>query len=122
MATTVTERPSLLEKYPAGSILPQEGPDQGGDQPTWIVSRDVLADVAWDLRNDKETQFDLLLDLAGADYPDRDERFEAVYHLYSIPRNQRLRLKVPLAEEDVHLPSLIPVWKAADWFEREAYD
>jgi NADH-quinone oxidoreductase subunit C/D len=118
VATTVTESPSLLEKYPAGSILPQEGMDQ----PTWVVSRDVLADLAWDLRNDKETQFDLLLDLAGADYPDRDERFEAVYHLYSIPRNQRLRLKVPLAEEDVDLPSLIPVWKAADWFEREAYD
>ncbi len=118
MATTVTENPSLLEKYPAGSILPQEGLDQ----PTWIVSRDVLADVARDLRDSKETQFDLLLDLAGADYPDREERFEAVYHLYSIPRNQRLRLKVPLSDGDENLPSLIPVWKAADWFEREAYD
>lgn len=118
MATTVTENPSLLEKYPAGSILPQDGLDQ----PTWIVSRDVLADVARDLRDSKETQFDLLLDLAGADYPDREERFEAVYHLYSIPRNQRLRLKVPLSDGDENLPSLIPVWKAADWFEREAYD
>jgi len=118
VATTVTDTPSLLDKYPAGSILPQEGMDQ----PTWVVSRDVLADLARDLRDDKETQFDLLLDLAGADYPDRDERFEAIYHLYSIPRNQRMRLKVPVAEDDVTLPSLIPVWKAADWFEREAYD
>ena len=118
MATTVTDTPSLLDKYPAGSILPQEGMDQ----PTWVVSRDVLADLARDLRDDKQTQFDLLLDLAGVDYPDREERFEAVYHLYSIPRNERLRLKVPVAEDDVTLPSLIPVWKAADWFEREAYD
>jgi len=118
VATTVTDTPSLLDKYPAGSILPQEGMDQ----PTWVVSRDVLADLARDLHDDKETQFDLLLDLAGVDYPDREERFEAVYHLYSIPRNQRLRLKVPVAEDDVTLPSLIPVWKAADWFEREAYD
>ncbi len=118
MATTVTETPSLVDKYPAGSILPQEGMDQ----PTWVVSRDVLADLARDLRESKETQFDLLLDLCGVDYPDREERFEAVYHLYSIPRNERLRLKVPVAEDDITLPSLTPVWKAADWFEREAYD
>jgi len=118
VATTVTDTPTLLEKYPAGSILPQEGMDQE----TWVVSRDVLADLARDLRDSNETQFDLLLDVCGVDYPDREERFEAVYHLYSIPRNQRLRLKVPVTEEDPILPSLIPVWKAADWFEREAYD
>jgi len=118
VATTVTDTPTLLEKYPAGSILPQEGMDQE----TWVVSRDVLADLARDLRDSNETQFDLLLDVCGVDYPDRGERFEAVYHLYSIPRNQRLRLKVPVTEEDPILPSLMPVWKAADWFEREAYD
>lgn len=118
MATTVTDTPTLLDKYPAGSILPQEGMDQE----TWVVSRDVLADLARDLRDSKETQFDLLLDVCGADYPDREERFEAVYHLYSIPKNQRLRLKVPVTEEDPVLPSVMPVWKAADWFEREAYD
>ena len=115
-------QPSLLEKYPEGSVVVEEGPDAPDDQPTWRVSRDVLADLAIDLRDDGETRFDLLLDLAGVDYPERDERFEAVYHLYSIPRGERLRLKVPVAEEDAVLPSLVPVWKAADWFEREAYD
>ncbi len=64
----------------------------------------------------------MLLDLCGVDYPERDERFEAVYHLYSLPRGERLRLKVPVTEADPSLPSLIGVWKAADWFEREAYD
>ncbi len=108
----------LPEKYPPGAITSQEGLDQ----PTWVVRRDVLKRLALELRDDPAAQYDLLLDLCGADYPEREERFEAVYHLYSIPRGERLRLKVPLAEEDPALPSLVGVWKAADWFEREAYD
>jgi NADH-quinone oxidoreductase subunit C/D len=113
-----TAQPSLLEKYPAGSVEPVDGLDQ----PTWIVRREVLSELARDLRDGPETRFDLLLDLCGVDFPDREERFEAVYHLYSIPRGERLRLKVPVTEGDPVLPSLIPVWKAANWFEREAFD
>ena len=109
---------AVRSKYPAGSIVPQEGLDQ----PTWIVRRDVLADLARDLRDNPETRFDLMLDLGGVDFPDRQERFEAVYHLYSVQRGARLRLKVPLAEDDPVLPSLISVWQALDWFEREAFD
>jgi NADH-quinone oxidoreductase subunit C/D len=115
-----TAQPSLLEKYPAGSVEPVV--DERLDQPTWVVRREVLSELARDLRDHPETRFDLLLDLCGVDYPDRDQRFEAVYHLYSIPRGERLRLKVPVAEADPVLPSLIPVWKAANWFEREAFD
>jgi len=114
----LVEAPPLLSKFPAGSVIPQDGLDQ----PTWIVRREVLADLARELRDHPETRFDMLLDLCGVDYPQRDERFEAVYHLYSMPRGERLRLKVPVTEADPVLPSLIPVWKAADWFEREAYD
>lgn len=115
--------PSLVEKYPSGSIVPQEGGERSTvDQPTWIVKREVLAELARELKENRETQFDLLLDVCGVDYPDRDQRFEAVYHLYSIPRGARLRLKVPLSEADPVVPSMVPVWKAADWFEREAYD
>ncbi len=110
--------PRAFDKYPAGSIAVQEGMDQE----TWVVRREVLAEVARDLAESPETRFDLLLDLCGVDYPDRAERFEAVYHLYSLPRARRLRLKVPLTAADPVLPSLIPVWKAADWFEREAYE
>ena len=90
-------------------------------RPGWCAARS-LAELARDLRDHPETRFDLLLDLCGADYPDREERFEAIYHLYSIPRGERLRLKVPVGEADPVLPSLIPVWKAANWFEREAFD
>jgi len=110
---------SLLDKYPAGSIEAQGG---AADQPTYVVSRAVLADLARDLRDDPQTRFDLLLDVCGADYPSRESRFEAIYHLYSIARAERLRLKVPVTEADPVLPSLIGVWKAADWFEREAFD
>jgi len=108
----------LLDRFPAGAIVAEEG----RDQPTWRVDRAVLADLARALRDDPESRYDTLLDLCGVDYPERDERFEAVYHLYSMPRAARLRLKVSLSEDDPVLPSLIPVWKAADWFEREAYD
>jgi NADH-quinone oxidoreductase subunit C/D len=87
-----------------------------------VVKREVLRDLAHDLKEDPGTRFDLFDDLCGVDYLDRQPRFEAVYHLYSIPRRERLRLKVPLAADDVLLPSLTGVWKAADWFEREAYD
>jgi NADH-quinone oxidoreductase subunit C/D len=115
---TVTATPPLLERYPAGSITPQEGLDQ----PTWIVRRKVLRNLARDLRDDPETRYDLLLDLCGVDFPERRERFEAVYHLFSLSRRERLRLKVPVTEEDPVLPSLIEIWKGADWFEREAFD
>lgn len=49
-------------------------------------------------------------------------RFAVVYHLLSIPNNQRMRLKVFLNEDDLTLPSVMSIWDAANWFEREAYD
>ena len=117
MSTTTVPAPPL-ETVPEGGVSPQEGLDQ----PTWIVRREDLAEVARQLRDGEETRFDLLLDLCGVDYPEREDRFEAVYHLYSLTRRERLRLKVPVPESDPVLPSLVDVWKAADWFEREAWD
>ncbi len=116
------EAPATLNKFPAGSVVPQVGPGAPEDQPTWVVQREVLVDLCRELRDGKETRFDMLLDVCGADFPDRDQRFEAVYHLYSVPRGERLRLKVPVSETDPKIPSVVPVWRAADWFEREAYD
>jgi NADH-quinone oxidoreductase subunit C/D len=110
--------PSLLDRFPAGSVVAEEG----ADQPTWIVARDSLVEVCRALKEGADTRFDLLLESFGMDYPEREERFEAVLHLLSIPRNERLRLKVPLPEGDPRLPSLIPVWKGANWFEREMWD
>ena len=114
---TLAPAETLLEKY-AGSITPQEGLDQ----PCWIVDRKVLREVCMDLRDNPETRFDLLLEAFGMDFPEREQRFEVIYHLYSLPLRQRLRLKVPLPESDPTVPSVLPVWRAADWFERELYD
>ena len=109
---------SFLDGYPEGSVVEQAGQDQ----PTWIVDRKVLGHLARDLRDHPDARYDLMLDLCGVDYPDRPDRFEAVYHLHSLSRGERLRLKVPVPEDDPFLPSLISVWKATDWFEREAWE
>jgi NADH-quinone oxidoreductase subunit C/D len=112
------DAPGFLARYPTGSIVPQGGLDQE----TWQVRRDVLLELCHELCASAETRFDLLLEIFGMDYPDRDERFEVVYHLYSVPTGRRLRLKVPVGESDPTLPSVIEVWKGANWFEREAFD
>lgn len=69
----------------------------------------------------KTEQFDFLLDIAGADYPKREDRFEVVYHLFNSKTARRLRVKTSLKEGEA-VESIIPLWKCADWFEREAYD
>jgi len=66
--------------------------------------------------------FTMLLDLTVVDFPDRAERFEIVYHLLSISRNRRIRIKLSVGEANPAVASLTPVWKNADWLEREAYD
>jgi NADH-quinone oxidoreductase subunit C len=66
--------------------------------------------------------FAMLLDLTVVDFPDRTERFEIVYHLLSLSRNRRIRIKLSVGESNPAVASLTPVWKNADWLEREAYD
>lgn len=121
VATAPAVENPVLEKF-QGSITVEDGLDQE----CWIVDRDVLVDVLRELRDNKKTRFNMLLDVCGVDFPDRssDEggRFESVYHLYSLDRAARLRLKVRLHEDDLHLPSAMPVFRSADWHEREAYD
>src|SRR5262245_10519817 len=73
------------------------------------------------LRDDAKCLFKMLIDICGVDYPDRPERFEVVYNLLSLKHNRRLRVKVATAE-DQPVPSVAGVFKAAGWFEREAWD
>ncbi len=65
--------------------------------------------------------FHQLIDLSGVDYPEREKRFDVVYHLLSMTRNLRLRLKVQ-TDEDTAVPSVVSVFPAADWYERETFD
>ena len=89
---------------------------------TAIVPRAKLHDVCRFLRDDAELRFDMLVDVTAVDYLGRVPRFEVVYHLYSVPLNHRIRIKVALDESDPSLPSLVPVWVGANWLERETWD
>ena len=74
-----------------------------------------------------ELRFDVLMDLTAVDYcrfPGREDgpRFEIVYHLYSLPHNHRLRVKVRADEDEAVVASATPLWPIANWFEREVWD
>ena len=86
---------------------------------TLVAPRVRIVEVLTALRD--QFGFQQLLDLCGVDYPDRKERFEVVYHLLSMTRNARLRVKVS-TDETQPVPSVISAYPAASWFEREAYD
>ena len=88
---------------------------------TLQARRDSIVHVMTFLRDDSNCQFHQLLDVAGVDYPDREERFDVVYHLLSLRQNQRLRVKLTVGE-NVSVPSLTPVFSSAGWWEREAWD
>lgn len=84
--------------------------------------RDDIADVLQFLRDNRECDFKILVDLCGVDYPDRgEERFEVVYNLLSLTQNQRVRVKVRTSEE-LPVPSVTGVFSTAGWLEREAWD
>ena len=86
---------------------------------TLVAPRERIVEVLTALRD--QFQFQQCLDVCGADYPDREERFEVVYHLLSLTKNARVRVKVT-TDEVQPVPSVIEVYPSAGWFEREAYD
>ncbi|MAP94579.1 MAG: NADH-quinone oxidoreductase subunit C [Ponticaulis sp.] len=73
------------------------------------------------LRDDSQCRFETLIDICGADYPERRERFEIVYHLLSMRMNQRIRVKVS-TDAETPVPSTVGVFPVSEWFEREALD
>ena len=73
------------------------------------------------LRDDPACEFKILVDICGVDWPQRAKRFDVVYHLLSMTKNMRVRVKVQTNEED-SVPSAVGVYPAANWFEREAFD
>ena len=109
--------------------------DFRGDE-TIVVKGKLLLETMRLLKEDPEFDFNILMDLSAVDYltfegpspvrPDVAEgkgpRFEVVYHLYSLTKNHRLRVKVPLEEKDPLIPTVACLWPAADWYEREVWD
>ena len=80
-----------------------------------------IAKVLTFLRDDSACLFTVLVDVCGADYPEREERFEVVYNLLSLRHNQRVRVKVT-TDEMAPVPSVVSVFSTAGWYERETWD
>jgi NADH-quinone oxidoreductase subunit C len=73
------------------------------------------------LRDDERCQFWCMIDVTAVDWPERERRFDVVYHLLSPKQNRRIRVKIE-AEESQPVPSVIDIFPGANWYEREAYD
>lgn len=80
-----------------------------------------IPDLVGFLKKNSECQFTTLVDITAVDYPGRKKRFDVVYHLLSMNLNQRVRVKVYLAEDEM-VPTLVNLFPSANWFEREVFD
>ena len=73
------------------------------------------------LRDNAACVFTTLVDITAIDWPERDDRFDVVYHFLSMPQNQRIRVKISVAEDEI-VPSITDLHPSANWFEREVFD
>jgi NADH-quinone oxidoreductase subunit C len=89
---------------------------------TVTVRREDLVRVSEVLKTDPALAFDMVIDVLGVDMYRPEERFEVVYNLYSLSRREYVRLKVPVDEQDLTVPTVTGVWPGANWHERETYD
>lgn len=90
---------------------------------TVVARRESLVELLTRLRDDERFKFNFLSDLSGVDLGEfASPRFAVAYHLYSLPHNHRLRVKVFVDEDDAKLPTVTGIWKAANWQEREVFD
>ena len=86
-----------------------------------MADKDRIREVLRFLRDDPSCRFVAFTDICGVDYPEREKRFEVVYHLLSPYQNARVRVKAPVAEGEA-VPSVIEVFPGAEWYEREVWD
>jgi NADH-quinone oxidoreductase subunit C len=113
-----------LEKIKArfGALVLETHSNFGDD--TAVITPSAWHTVCSYAKNDLEC--DLLVDLCAVDYPDREPRLEVVLHLYSITKQHRIRLKARIGdadlESDLDLDSVVDLWPAANWLERETFD
>ena len=85
------------------------------------ISTNQILDVVDFIKNDEACEFRQITDIAGVDFPDRQKRFEVIYHFLSFKHNSRLRIKIIIGEDE-SIPSITSIFPAANWFEREAFD
>jgi NADH-quinone oxidoreductase subunit C len=128
-STDPTPSSETAAPSPLVAALQHEHPEWIGEvinafgETTIVVPREHIVDACLFLKTSPETRFDFLADICGADRGTEEEpRFEVNYHLFSTTKYHRVRLKVLLSEEDVHVPSVTGVWRTANWHERETFD
>jgi len=105
----------VKEKFPSEVVDTREF----RDEVTLVVRKDAIVGIIRFLHDD--LAFNILKDLCGVDHYPSHPRFEVVYHLYSLERNERVRVKASL-EEGETISTVESVWKGANWYEREAFD
>ena len=86
------------------------------------IGRDAALEVFAALRDRAELEFNFLIDLTAVDYLGQTPRFAVVYHLFSLPQNHRLRVRIRVPEDEAWVHSLVGLWKSANWIERECWD
>ncbi|KAJ8084298.1 putative NADH-ubiquinone oxidoreductase 30.4 kDa subunit, mitochondrial [Marasmius tenuissimus] len=91
------------------------------DELTLYVGPTAVLPVLRFLRDHSQCQFKSVMDISGVDFPEREKRFEVVYHMLSVQHAGRIRVKTYAGEGD-HVPSAVELFKGADWYEREAWD
>jgi NADH-quinone oxidoreductase subunit C len=110
---------ALVARFRDAVAEPYEGP--GGDDVVF-VKRERIVEVCRFLKDDPEMAFNMAPYITAVDYLGQEPRFEVVYNLHSTTKNQRVRLRVRVPEEDAVVESVTSLWKGANWFERYCFD
>src|SRR5882672_12253986 len=121
--------PAGLTPSPLAAALQREHPEwiseviEALGETTIIVPREHIVAACAFLKIAPGFQFNFLADLCGFDRgPEEEPRFEVNYHLFSTTNYSRVRLKVILSEDDIHVPTVSGIWRTANWHERETFD
>jgi len=110
----------LMTQFPK-AVLSVQADTERSEVSIHVAAEHVL-ELSRFLHDEPEASFNHLTDICSVDYPEDQQRFEVVYHLHSLSRNRRLRLKARLSEDNPTIASVTPVWKGAEFLEREVYD
>lgn len=89
---------------------------------TFETGKESITELLTWLKTEPALQFIFLTDITGIHYPEQEKPIGVIYHLHSLVNNIRVRIKVFLSEQDLNIPSATPIWKGANWMERETYD
>ncbi len=117
----MTEALNSLGEHFASAIPGVTGFEAAFGELTLHADTATIVQTVEALRDDPKGRFINFIDLAGADYPAREQRFDVIYHFLSPHLNQRIRIKIE-ADEQTLVPSITGPFPGAVWFEREAYD